>query len=82
MSEMNLNEHLRLKYRSDRPTQGYPAKPRTGNSAGPTKDKRPVRQPCKRATAGAKNFGSERREPRRRVLVVDGLTGKAHMEDL
>lgn len=87
-----MNIELKAKYRTSRPTQGYPAKPRTGNSHGPTKDKMPAHQPCKRATAGAKTFvatvGNETlnarglQNHRARVLVVNGLTGQHRMEDL
>lgn len=79
-----MNIELKAKYLSSRPIQGYAAKPRTGNSHGPTKDKRPAHQPCKRATAGAKTFvatvGHETLNAR--VLVVNGLTGQHRMEDL
>lgn len=87
-----MNIELRSKYRTLRPIMGYPAKARTGNSHGPTKDKMPAHVPCKRATAGAKVFvatvGSEglnargKQNHRQRVLVVNGLTGAKRMEDL
>lgn len=87
-----MNIELKAKYLSSRPIQGYAAKPRTGNSHGPTKDKRPAHQPCKRATAGAKTFvatvGHETlnarglQNHRARVLVINGFTGAGRMEDL
>lgn len=77
-----MNIELKAKYRTSRPTQGYPAKPRTGNSHGPTKDKMPASVPCKRATAGAKTFGTEKHEARKRVMLVNALTGQRRMEDL
>lgn len=92
MGFCSMNIELKAKYLSDRPMQGYAAKPRTGNSHGPTKDKMPAHQPCKRATAGAKTFvatvghetllPSGKQNHRARVLVVNGLTGAKRMEDL
>lgn len=87
-----MDIQLRAKYRTLRPIQGFPAKARTGNSHGPTKDKMPANVPCKRALAGAKSFvatvGKEglpaqgKKNHRQRVMVVNALTGARRMEDL
>lgn len=56
---------LRDKYLTHDHVYGYPAKARTGNSHGPAKGR------TKR-----KDHGSQRP----RVMVVDGMTGKHHMD--
>ena len=59
-----------------------PYKTRTGNSHGVTKDKLPAKVPCKRATAGAKRFiPDEQPPPRKRAMLVNGLTGRSVMVD-
>lgn len=68
---------LKRKYLIKRSITSQPYSPRTGNSHGPQKDKLPARQPCKRASAGAKTFvPTPLRNMRLMTLVVDGLTGK------
>lgn len=76
---MNMNDNLRGKYTTDRPIQGFPAKARTGNSHGPTRDKVPAKVPCKRAPCG-KTFTPDKHVHRAMVMRVNGLTGHARME--
>jgi hypothetical protein len=72
---------LKRKYCIDRPVIRTPYAARTGNSHGPTKDKRPSLQPNKRHPAGAKVFMTTPQRQRRREMFVDGWTGKRRMGD-
>lgn len=78
---VDMNARLKGKYRTDRPVMGHAAHPRTNNTFHPVRDKVPSLVPCNRAPAGAKVFVPDVQPalPGRRVMQVDGLTGRKLM---